>query len=334
MNQNLFLDFIAKNTRFFPLSLLMSIRKEKLILPFYHTISNSELVHIKHLYRVKNVKQFEYDLEYLLKFYNPIALEDFKRDSFIKTKKSFLLTFDDGLSEIYHTIAPILIKKGIPATFFLNSNFIDNKDLFFRYKASILINKIEKIEVNLQRHLIEKHNFKSSKSLKDNILNVDYFQKDKLDSLALSVEVDFDFYLKNTKPYLDSNQIKSLQKQNFTFGAHSVDHPEYQFLPLASQIEQTENSLNFLKSKFDLNYSLFSFPFTDYGVSKSFFNQIAKNIDFTFGCAGFKNESIQTHFQRIAMEKDAYSAEEILKYEHIYYFIKMFLGKNEMKRRL
>ena len=37
------------------------------------------------------------------------------------------LTFDDGFRELHDVVAPILLRKGIPATFFVNSAFIDNK---------------------------------------------------------------------------------------------------------------------------------------------------------------------------------------------------------------
>ncbi|WP_262708643.1 polysaccharide deacetylase family protein [Natronoflexus pectinivorans] len=57
--------------------------------------------------------------------------------------KIFHLTFDDGLSEIYHETIPILEKKGIPATIFLNTGFIDNKKMFYRFKSSLVIESIK-----------------------------------------------------------------------------------------------------------------------------------------------------------------------------------------------
>ena len=51
---------------------------------------------------------------------------------------------DDGLSGCHRYIAPLLRKKGIPASFFLNNRFIDNKSLFYRYKASLLVHQVKK----------------------------------------------------------------------------------------------------------------------------------------------------------------------------------------------
>lgn len=108
------------------------------IFPFYHTVSDKKLAHIRHLYHYRSVREFEQELDFFLKHYEPVEPGQLIKEGTISGKKQFLLTFDDGFAEIYHVIAPLLTKKGIPAIFFLNTGFIDNKDLFYRCKASIL----------------------------------------------------------------------------------------------------------------------------------------------------------------------------------------------------
>src|SRR5687767_2369317 len=126
---------------FMPLSALFKISRKRLFCPFYHLVSNEDVPHIKHLYSFKNVHQFRKDLDVLLKNFIPIDLPDLSkivREGSMK-KNGFFLSFDDGLSECYHVIAPILKEKGVPATFSINSAFVDNKNLFYRYQASIII---------------------------------------------------------------------------------------------------------------------------------------------------------------------------------------------------
>ena len=67
------------------------------------------------------------------------------------------LSFDDGLREVYTIIAPILKERGLPATFFITTDFIDNKKLFYRNKASLLIEAIAglKPEEPLNKQLVE-----------------------------------------------------------------------------------------------------------------------------------------------------------------------------------
>jgi len=340
--RNTVLKKINKVASFLPSELLVKITNQKLILPFYHTVSDGgNMPHIKHLYSLKSEKTFEEDLDFLLRVYNPIDYDQFlafKNNNRSPKKPSFLLSFDDGLREFHDIIAPILIRKGIPAVCFLNSNFIDNKGLFFRYKASLLIEKFQK-----NKDLIEKkevQNFLNAVPLPTDdiskfILSINYQNKNLLDDLAKTINYDFEDFLSEFEPYLTSQQITYLIDQGFYFGGHSIDHPEYQYLKQDEQLRQTKESVKEICSKFSLNYKTFSFPFTDYGVSKQFFvDLMTKNVvDVTFGCAGLKQEMIPNHFQRIPFELDNLPAKELLNAELLYFILKIPFGKNKINRK-
>jgi len=332
--KNIFYQRISKGIHFIPTKWLQIASGQSLILPFYHAISDEKLPHIQHLYPVKNVSSFIQDLDFLLKYYQPIDFFEFKEitsQKKVPKKPSFLLSFDDGLKEFYHVIAPILIQKGIPAVCFVNSAFVDNKALFFRYKASLLIEHIIN-NPKLQREVQDF--FGNDVHFFSNLLAISYSNRDSLDQLAMIIDVQFEDFLKNQKPYLDSIQISSLIEQGFHFGAHSVYHPEYQYISYAEQINQTEESVNFLNQNFSIDYKTFSFPFTDYNVSKRFFDEInAREItDITFGCAGQKKDTAQNHFQRIPFEIQNLNARQILNAELLYFLVKAPFGKNLINR--
>jgi len=334
---------IAKPIKIIPLNILIQITKQKSIFPFYHLVSDEEVIHIKHLYKVRNVKSFEKDLDFFLKNFYPIDINYFLdkiNNGCSINKKFFVLSFDDGLREFHDIIAPILLRKGIPAICFLNSNFIDNKDLFYRYKTSILLEYLTtaKIPESLKNKI---ENWFINKGLKlDNnyksLFSINYLNKHYLDELADLLNVNFHEYLQKVKPYLSSNQIQTLIKQGFLFGSHSMDHPQFSDLQLTQQISQIENSIKEITSKFSLNYKLFSFPFTDYGLTKQFFDIVyEKNnqiVDLSFGCAGLKKDSINKNIQRIPIEIDAFSAKEVIYGEYLYYIFKSLFNKNVIRR--
>jgi peptidoglycan/xylan/chitin deacetylase (PgdA/CDA1 family) len=283
-----------------------------MVLPFYHAVSDKTPLHFKHLYEPRSIKQFKEDLDFFLKFYKPIELKELirlnKENKPLKNNY-FHITFDDGLSEFYDVAAPILKAKGIPATVFLNSDFIDNEKLFYRFKASILIEKI----------------------VAKGLIDITYSDRITLDNIAEENNIDFGEYLKKEQPYLSSNQIKELIQQGFTFGAHSKNHPLFKKLNLEEQIIQTKESIDTITNQFNLDYKVFSFPFTDNGVSKSFFTAIENDVDLTFGSAGLKNDSIRNHFQRVAMELNK-EGNDIIKTEYLYYILKKMAGKNKIIR--
>jgi hypothetical protein len=96
-------------------------------------------------YGSKTPKQFENDLDHLLKHLKPISL-DTLYDCVVNKKaipeNSFIVTFDDGLRQVYENAMPILLRKGVPAIFFINTSVIDNQDLLFRYKSSLIVEQV------------------------------------------------------------------------------------------------------------------------------------------------------------------------------------------------
>jgi peptidoglycan/xylan/chitin deacetylase (PgdA/CDA1 family) len=326
-----------------PLNGLIRVTGKRIIFPFYHLVSDEELPHIKHLYPVRRTKEFRKDLDLLLKHYQPLGIQDIidsvNHDKPVRVN-SFLLSFDDGLREFHDVAAPLLREKGIPAICFLNSGFIGNKDLFYRYKASLLIERLLNSETSAGTHkdlaawFTENHlpltgDYKG-------LLKVSYANRHCLDQLALKVELHFDEFLLQRRPYLDATQVHSLLHQGFTFGAHSIDHPEYRFLDEEEQIRQTFESIHAVTGEFGIKEKVFSFPFTDHGVRRSFFDRVYNPsqplADLTFGGAGLKNDSVQKNIQRIPFEGTTLDAEQILATEYLYFIIKSIFGKNIIRR--
>lgn len=319
-----------------PFNSLLKISGRNSILPFYHAVSDEDLPHIKQLYQLRSSALFEKDLDFLLKHYRPIdlfELIEINKDKKSSSAKGYMhLSFDDGLSSCHDIIAPILQKKGIPATFFLNSAFIDNKALMFRYKVSLCIESLSKIDSKLRENILKK-----SKDFfeKNDPALANYNESAKLDELADLLQLDFDEYLREKKPYMNTDQIQNLLNLGFSIGSHSVDHPLYSKISLEQQLTQTIQSQEFLEQKFGINYRVFAFPFTDYGVKKDFFSHIfeKERFDLSFGTAGLKKDCIQQNLQRFAMEsQNNDSAKKMLSSEYLYYLLKMPFGKNNIVR--
>ena len=309
------------------------------VFPFYHAVSDHKIAHISPLYRHKNTQEFEKDLDFLLKYYRPIGLEEllYHKKNKLPLKGVFHLSFDDGLSNFYDTIAPILKHKEIPATVFLNTAFVDNKKLFYRYKSALLINSLKNCNNTILNSLAQElHTEHHTETIKKAILEIDYKGDDILDKLATISTTNYNDYLKTQQPYLSSEQIKELIADGFTFGSHSIDHPLYNSLDINEQLRQTKESTRKISKDFQLDYQVFSFPFTDFGVSKKFFELCLheeNTLQLSFGCAGIKHDWHPQHIQRLDMEKTATSPEKIIKIELLYYLLKMCFNKNRIQRK-
>ena len=96
-----------------------------LLLPSGHIVGDVAPDHVKHLFKIPSLMKFKADIEFLGRHYEPLPLSELARVGQASRErgapKHFVLSFDDGMREIYDVIAPFLHAKGIPAIFFLNS---------------------------------------------------------------------------------------------------------------------------------------------------------------------------------------------------------------------
>jgi peptidoglycan/xylan/chitin deacetylase (PgdA/CDA1 family) len=246
---------IAQLSTVIPLKWLYSSEQMPTLNIFYHTVSDNYLPHINPLYTPRTTEQFKKDIDFLCRASQQLNI-------------NLNISFDDGLTEIYSTVLPILYAKGIPATVFVCSDFVDNKTLFFRHKAALLAKKTTSIKQKKQ------------------ILSTNYSERNILDIIAETLNVDFDDYLKNSRPYLTTEELKEMQQKGFTIGAHSIDHPLYKELTLHEQIRQTLTSAEFVKNNFNEKNICFAFPFTEDGVTKEFYEKTKDEITAFFGISG------------------------------------------------
>lgn len=297
-------------------------------MPFYHQVKDEYCSFSSELYASKTKDQFIKELDFFLANYSFISLSELiqiKKNNLKLKKPSFHLTFDDGLANFYHIVAPILQEKNITATVFLNTDFIDNKTLFYRYKANLLWNYYKQSGSQVKINFSTYTKITSAKELRNFLFSITYKDRLKLDKIAEAVSFSFDDFLRKEQLYLTIKQIKELQNSGFTFGAHSKDHPLYAEIDLEQQLTQTIESLSFLETEINVKHRVFSFPFHDIGVLKDFFHQIKPKIDLSFGTSGVKKDEFGFHLQRLDMEK---SSKDIRK------FILKSTVKNKVKSKL
>jgi peptidoglycan/xylan/chitin deacetylase (PgdA/CDA1 family) len=295
-------NIIALKGQVLPLSWLLAKRKFPPFLPFYHIVSTDKPEYVTS-YRVRTPKEFEQELDYLLKHFKAVDLD---KAITMPRKKQFHLSFDDGLKECLTVIAPILKRKGIPATFFISPCFIDNNALFHRFKRAILETK-GIIQPSSKRFYIH--------------------ESDELDLLAQKHNIDFSTY----KPYLNCAELDELHNQGFHIGAHSMNHPEMWLLNEDEQFNQITESMQWVSKRYNPEIRAFAFPFTDDGISLSLFNRVQQSglVDVTFGTAGLKYDLAPKHFQRVPIERSPdWSIKKSVHFEYFYYFLRSLLNKN------
>ena len=244
-------------------------------------IADHQVRHLQHLYPFRKTVEFERELDWLLARFQAVDLQQLVAAKTQGTKlprKSFFLSFDDGFREMAEVVAPICKRKGVPVTFFLTTDFLDNRKLGYRHKASVLLDVFSKLPPEKATACVQKaaqiHHLTCGENYREFVLELRHAQTPVLDDAYELAGLDFGNYLRTERPYLDSEQVQGLLKDGFSIGAHSLDHPRYSEIPLDEQISQTRDSVQFLEKKFDLKPRSFAFPFVSDDVGFEFYERV------------------------------------------------------------
>jgi peptidoglycan/xylan/chitin deacetylase (PgdA/CDA1 family) len=272
------------------------------LFPYAHIITDDPPAHVKHLFSVPNIARFKSDLDFLCRQFRPLQIAELEQLPRLRdnnaSPRAFILSFDDGMREIYDIIAPILHDKNIPAIFFVNSATIDNKRLMWRHKVSLLIDRSKQQSGRIPPQL----ELRSGESLHAKLKTLRFADESILDDVARFFEVDFDEYLRRCEPYLTTSQVSELSRAGFEFGSHSDSHPYFYELAVEDQEKQIAASVDFIQ-KLGLPCRYFAFPFHDSGVPTCVFRYMTDlGLILSFGTSEARVDSVAFSFQRFAID--------------------------------
>ncbi|MCU4173846.1 polysaccharide deacetylase family protein [Carboxylicivirga sp. N1Y90] len=323
-----------------PFGLLRSASGRDVLMLNYHSIQGwdvNEVIRTNNSYRT--LDEFEMDILFLKKKYSFIDLPTFlsyaKRQATIPVN-SVLLTFDDGLSVVYSQIRPILLKHKVPAVFFINPHFIDNKDLHYQRKKNLLHKSLKDNDLigdfESASNLLKDAGI-SSKSISSGIDQISYRNRKVLNDLARCMSFSFDEYLTKNKIYLDSSQIKEMIEQGFYFGGHSLDHPDFNELSIQEQYEQTVGSIDEVCEMYKQKQRVFAFPRNDNKIKNEFFEMVAPHCEASFGVGGMIDDEVAFHWRRTDIESSQVKACSALKFYYCKAIVKQLFGFGIYKRK-
>lgn len=169
--------------------------------------------------------------------------------------RSFVLTFDDGFENNHSIVAPILKDFGVPATFYITTDFIDSNKPSWIDMIEYAVENRQKFELRLPligisgKYETDQEKFFLLDEIRQLVKN-----NNKLDPYEVASEVWAQLKVENfvPDPELDQKmnweQVRELsQDKMFTIGGHSHTHPILEYL---SQSE-LENEINVSMEKLE-----------------------------------------------------------------------------------
>jgi len=217
-----------------------------------------------------NIENFREQINFFNKRYKIISLvEALERFNMGKNLNNYLsITTDDGFSENYDYLAPILEESNLKATFFLIGNCINNKNLMWRNKLIYMFNNDKsKLYSNIPM-IIKKFSLEIPRK-KDNVftwsIRWPMTQKENIiDFLWANSNLELlDHFLEREKPYLSIHQIQELLSKGFEIGNHTFSHPDCSRLNSQELLEELQSTSRILNETFGVDSNIVSYPFSD-----------------------------------------------------------------------
>ena len=182
--------------------------------------------------------------------------------------RSFVLTFDDGFENNHSIVAPILEDFGVPATFYITTDFIDSNKPSWIDMIEYAVESRKKFELRLSfigisgTYETDQEKFFLLDEIRRLVKN-----NNKLDPYEVASEVWAQLKVGNFVPdpeldqKMDWEQVRKLsQDKLFTIGGHSHTHQILEYLPQSELEKEINMSMEKLEEQLGYFVKHYSYP--------------------------------------------------------------------------
>jgi peptidoglycan/xylan/chitin deacetylase (PgdA/CDA1 family) len=241
--------------------------------------------HVAPLYACKDTKAFERDLLTLLRDFRPVphdAIVAAAEGGAPLPPRAVALSFDDGFEECYSVARPLLLRHGLPCTFFVIGSTLDNRALMHRNQVALCLSSLsrpgggEAALAAVSRRC--GRTFRQRAHLERWARSLRYRDRQDIHRLCEALEIDVAAYLRVNRPYLSEAQVRQLHADGFTIGAHTMDHPEMEHITPGERREQIARSCEHVRRLTGRERVPFAIPFNGLTLPRAELAQLRTDL--------------------------------------------------------
>ncbi len=235
---------------------------------------------------------FELQMRFLRRHFKPVKASRIQSE--LGPEIGFAVTLDDGYEDNYRIAAPILKKLGIPATFYVVSDFVGTDRLFWWEQIADLMRRSTRPELDLQA--VVSAISAAQGETKVLPMQTDIERGHAYEQLCAAIRqgrhTDISLQVKHAAEYFDVpvreqgrdyalmnwQQLNDLVRQGFEIGGHTATHCNVVDAGKALLHRELIESLNLVEAKLDAPVESFAYP---YGLFDSSSKVVANLLERT-----------------------------------------------------
>lgn len=236
----------------------------------YHRVLNVE---IDSQLLCVSPENFEKQMLYLKRNFEILKVSELLNNIKTKTvpKKGIVITFDDGYSDNYEFVLPILEKLKIPATIFVCSSNINKDEESWSHQLEQIFFSNEKLPEKLNFEFNEKKyifNTSNEKLIKETHIKlhemIKFLNKENRDKI-MDLLFKWSGVIKKTRKYyriLSADELRKMSNLKYLdIGGHTLNHVCLSRLPKNEQKKEIEENKKHLEKIINKKISAFSYPY-------------------------------------------------------------------------
>jgi len=247
-------------------------------------------------------KDFEAQIKFMLRHFKPVKpSEVFLKENMPRNR--FAVTFDDGLEDNYTVAAPILKRLGVPAAFYVVSEYVGTDKIFWWERLAFILRTTQKWGLSLQcltsgldklgelprefkLHNLQQREFAHTQ-LCGKLLMCRQQEADKfINSIAELLNVRAPVEGRDF-PLMNWEQLRDLSRQGFEIGGHSATHINLAKANAEELKREIVDSIKNIEARIKDRVLTFAYP---YGRPENFSEDVAENVRSTGCIAAFTFE--------------------------------------------
>jgi len=263
-----------------PLSFYPLIIRRDVVVFLYHLVGPPDLAHVRHIYSYKSPKAFERDLLYLALRFRMVSYDEIVSKRNRSGRQAAHITFDDGYAECDTLARPILLQRGVPCSFFVTTDLMDNRTMFHRNKVSLCIETVLGLSDRDATAFLHDLGRRIGRPLEDRasfrrlMLALGAHDEDRIDEVCAILRIDVSGYLRERRPYLTTGQIRRLVGEGFTVGAHATRHIPLGSLGESAARDEIVTSCRTIRDLTGRDPVPFAFPHSADAVDRTFLRRL------------------------------------------------------------